>query len=136
MSATLSFFHARQKLLFLLASLYVILMTLSHWQLPSAHVWLIAGFFSVIMNFTYLTEALSLRQFVRIETLVATVLIGLSLLGAFWWPPLVIAAIFGHGCWDIAKHLGAGVPFFSWYTLSCFGVDFLYSGSLLFYWMS
>ena len=135
MTAALSYFQSRQKLLAILGALYVFFLLLSHWQLPKAHVWWIAGVFSIIMNFVYIKEARALRQFVRVEALIATLLIVLSCLGALWYPPLVIAAIFGHGCWDIAKHLGAGVPFLSWYTLSCFAVDTLYSGALLLYWI-
>ncbi|MVO15269.1 hypothetical protein [Parasedimentitalea huanghaiensis] len=135
MSQAISFFQRRRKQLALAASLYVILLILFHWQLPPVHVWLIAAFFSIIMNFTYMTEAYARQECLKLEVLVASVLILASVLGAAVWPLFVIAAIFGHGVWDIFKHYGAGVPFFSWYTLSCFAVDTLYSGALLVYWM-
>lgn len=135
MSQAISFFQRRQKQLALVASLYVVFLILFHWQLPPVHVWLIAAFFSIIMNFTYMTEAYARQKYLKLEVLVACVLILASVLGAVVWPLFVIAAIFGHGVWDIFKHYGAGVPFFSWYTLSCFTVDTLYSGALLVYWM-
>ena len=134
MSKSLSFFAQRQKLLALLAALYVVLLILSHATLPSGHVWGIAVVFSIVMNGVYLTEARSLGAFVRTETVVGLTLIGLSLVGLAQ-PLAVIAAIFLHGCWDVAKHRGAGVPFFNWYTLSCFAVDTFYSGALLLYWI-
>lgn len=135
MSSALSFFQERQKLLLTAASLYVLFLILSHWQLPSAHVWIIACVFSILMNFTYMIEAFAGRTFLRKEVVIASILIALSILGAAIYPPLVIAAIYGHGIWDIAKHRGAGVPFFSWYTLSCAAVDFTYASVLLAYWM-
>ena len=129
-----SFFARRQKPLMLAASLYVLALILSHATLPPVHVWIIAAVFSVAMNFTYLTEALAARQFVRLETCVMATLIAASILGVFVHPLFVIAAILGHGLWDLAKHLGAGVPFFSWYTLSCAAVDLTYFSVLLAYW--
>lgn len=112
------------------------MLLVSHWQLPVAHVWLIAALFSVLMNFTYLAEAISLKSFVRTESIVAITLIIASVLGALFAPPLVIAAIFGHGVWDLRKHFGGGVPFFYWYTCSCFLVDTAYSLSLLTYYLT
>ena len=131
-----SFFFKRQKALALVASAYVILLVLSHWQLPTIHVWLIAAVFSIAMNFTYLLEALAQKKHAGIEGMVAGLLITLSLLGLAVSPLLLILAIFGHGCWDLAKHFGRGVPFFRWYTCSCFIADTLYSFSLAFYWIS
>ena len=130
-----SFFARRQTALKLAATLYVFLLIASHSSLPSAHVWLIAGVFSVVMNGVYITEALSRGQHVRTEAAVAGILVAVSLLGMFVWPPFVIAAVFGHGLWDLAKHRGAGISFFSWYTFSCCGVDMLYGASLLVYWL-
>ncbi len=118
-----SFFINRQKALGIAATAYVLLLLLSHWQIPSIHVWVIASVFSIAMNFTYLTEALSIRSFAKTEALVATILVSASLFGLFVSPLLLIAAIFGHGCWDLAKHFGNGVPFYFWYTCSCFLVD-------------
>jgi len=85
------------------------------------------------MDFTYLTEAISLRRSIRSEAVIASVLIIATLLG---WPLLIIAAIFGHGCCDLAKHFGSGVRFFFWYTCSCFVVDSVYSFILIYYWFS
>jgi len=130
-----SFFLKRQKLLVLASSSYVVLLILFHWQLPPIHVWFIAALFSIAMNFTYLTEAWSLRAHLTSETLVAGSLILLSLLGLVISPFLIILAIFGHGCWDLAKHFGRGVPFFKWYTCSCFIVDSIYSSILTIYWL-
>jgi hypothetical protein len=132
----ISFFQSRQKILAIMASLYVIFLLLSHWQLPPKHVWIIAAFFSIIMNFTYVTEAYVRREFLQPEVLIAGLLITLSVLGAISAPIFVIIAIFGHGLWDVAKHLGLGVPFFSWYTLSCCFVDMAYGFTLLIYYIS
>ena len=136
MSNAKSFFKHRQKLLGIAATAYVVLLLLSHWQLPAVHVWIIAAAFSVLMNFTYLTEAISRRSFVKTELIVALTLIVASVLGVLVTPLLVIAAIFGHGVWDLHKHFGRGVPFFFWYTCSCFLVDTAYSISLLVYYFS
>ncbi len=133
MNKASSFFSKHQKALGLAASLYVVLLLLSHWQLPSMHVWIIAAVFSTAMNFTYLIEALSLKRYVSTELLIASLLIAMSWVGVVSSPLLLIAAIFAHGCWDIAKHKGAGVTFFSWYTVSCFLVDTVYSLALLAY---
>ena len=121
-----SFFLRREQQLKIAASLYVILLILSHATFPQSLVWFIAALFSIAMNFTYVIEAVSL---------VAVVLILLSLGGVFLSPILVIIAIFGHGCWDLLKHYGSGVPFFTWYTLSCAIVDFFYGSILLIYWV-
>ncbi len=136
MSSPQSYFLKRQKVLALAASAYVVLLLLFHWQLPSIHVWVIAAVFSVAMNFTYLTEALAMQKHVVAECLISVLLISMSLLGLVLSPLLLILAIFGHGCWDLAKHFGRGVPFFKWYTCSCFLVDSLYSSVLALYWFS
>ncbi len=129
-----SFFHRRQKQLFLLGSLYVIALILSHSTLPAIHVWIIAAVFSVIMNFVYITEAYAQGRLVKPEFIVMVVLTSASLLGVLVHPLFVILAVFGHGLWDIAKHFGAGIPFFSWYTLSCCAVDMTYGTALFAYW--
>jgi len=131
-----SYFSRREKELKLAGAAYVVLLMLSHWQLPSIHVWFIAAFFSIAMNFTYLIEAVSIEKSIRAEGLVSGVLILASVLGLLVSPVFVIVAIFGHGCWDVAKHFGAGVAFFSWYTWPCFLVDTAYSAVLLIYWVS
>ncbi len=136
MEKAASFFQKRQKQLGLAASAYVIFLLLSHWQLPSAHVWWIAAFFSIVMNGVYILEAKARREFISREAIVAGVLIVLSILGVVMSPVFVIAAIVGHGLWDLAKHRGAGVPFFAWYTLSCFAVDVLYGAALTVYWVT
>ena len=97
------------------------------------HVWMIASVFSILMNFTYLIEAVSLKSFTKIEAIVSILLIIASILGLVISPQLLISAIFGHGVWDLLKHFGRGVPFYFWYTCSCFLVDTAYSLSLLFY---
>ncbi len=131
-----SFFEKRQKILGIALTAYVVLLLFSHWQLPSIHIWIIAAVFSVLMNFTYLTEAISLNSFVRTEALVSTLLILASVGGLIFSPLLLVAAIFGHGVWDLRKHFGSGVPFFYWYTYSCFLVDTAYSLTLLSYYLT
>jgi len=131
-----SFFEKRRTLLIAASTLYVLLLLLSHWQLPKQHVWAIAAFFSIAMNFTYLTEALSLKRFVTLEAVASGTLISATLLGLVTSPLLIIAAIFGHGCWDVAKHNGCGIPFFGWYVVPCFIVDTAYSLALLLYYLS
>ena len=118
------------------ATIYVVLLVISHWQLPSLHVWMIAAVFSILMNFTYLIEAVSLKSFAKTEAIVAILLIMASILGLVISPLLLIGAIFGHGVWDLLKHFGRGVPFYFWYTCSCFLVDTAYSLSLLFYYLN
>ena len=130
-----SFFQIRQKPLFIAATLYVAVLLISHAQLPETHVWIIAALLSVIMNFVYVTEAYHRQEFVSQEALIASILILASIAGPIVSPIFVIGAIFAHGIWDIAKHRGAGVPFFRWYTLSCFAVDTAYSAALMVYWM-
>ena len=129
-----SYFDSRQHILKGLASVYLVLLVLAHWRLPQVHVWIIAAFFSIAMNFTYLTEAFALKRFFKLELFVALSLIVASLLGLIISPIWLIAAIFGHGVWDFIKQLGAGLPFYKWYTSSCLVVDVLYSSALLFYW--
>lgn len=128
-----SFFQTRQKILSLAVTAYLLMLIVSHWQIPSIHVWLIAAVFSVLMNFTYLVEAVSLKSYAATESWVAFGLIALSILGFFTSPLFLIVAIVGHGVWDLAKHFGAGVPFLSWYSWSCFLVDMAYGSALLFY---
>ena len=117
-----------------MATIYVVALIQSHAALPSLHIWVIAAIFSVIMNFVYFIEAGAQRRFLSIEIIVAVILVTASVLGILIHPIFVIAAIFGHGVWDLAKYWGAGIPFFSWYTLSCFAVDMAYGAALLTYW--
>ena len=133
MSRAKSFFKTREKLLALAFTAYMVMLILAHWQLPSLHVWLIAAVFSVLINFTYIIEAISLKTYAKTEALVATFLILASILGLMHSPLILIFAILGHGIWDLLKHFGKGVPFYSWYTCSCFLVDTAYSSTLLFY---
>ncbi len=124
-----------QKWLKLFSALYVVLLLLSHSILPHAHVWAIACVFSIVMNFVYISAAFKVGRYRKIEALVATILIVFSICGVFLAPLFVISAIAMHGLWDILKHFGKGVPFLSWYTLGCAGVDFLYACVLLAYWL-
>jgi len=127
------FFHKHWLLLRFSAAIYVLALIASHTYLAPQYVWAIATFFSIAMNFTYLMQAVSLKSFVSLELTIASGLILLSLAGFFISPWLVIAAIFLHGIWDLAKHRGAGVGFFSWYTLGCTAVDWLYASALAAY---
>lgn len=132
----MSFFRGRQTLLGIAATAYVVMLITTHWRLSDAHVWVIAVVFSILMNFTYLIEALSLKSHAKTEAVVAATLIFTSVMGLILSPLLLIAAIFGHGVWDLLKHFGRGVPFLYWYTCSCFLVDTTYSAALLFYYIS
>lgn len=119
-----------------LSALYVIALILSHAIFPIEYVWGIAVFFSITMNFTYPWAAYVRSQSFNFETYIALGLITLSIAGVLISPLCVIAAIFLHGCWDVAKHKGAGVPFLKWYTLGCVSVDWVYSIALLVFYIS
>ncbi len=129
-----SFFQSRQKGLMIASTVYVIALIVSHSALPPMHVWIIAAAFSIIMNFTYITEACYQGRLMRPELAATLTLISASVLGVIVHPLFVVFAIVGHGLWDVAKHFGAGIPFFSWYTLGCFAVDITYATVLLTYW--
>jgi len=131
----MAFFHAHKKLLLCFAVLYVLALIISHATLPAVHVWVIAAVFSVLMNLVYITQAVSLRDHMFTEAAVADILILLSILGVLIHPLFVIAAIFGHGLWDMSKHWGFGVPFFSWYVWGCAIVDVTYGSTLLAYYL-
>ncbi len=128
---TASFFSKHQRLLAVLVLLYVASALLAHLLLPSIFIWMLAVFFLVAMTGTYVLEALMTGHSQKLEICVALGLIAVALLSLFGSPIWVICALFGHGVWDLAKHRGAGVPFLSWYTLSCAAFDFTY-GALLF----
>lgn len=113
-----------------LAILYTIALSVAHIGLPNSMIWNVAVFFSVAMNFTYPWAALQLRYFQGTELGISLFLIALSLLSLLYSPVYVIIAIFLHGAWDISKHKGAGVPFFSWYTLGCVTIDWIYAATL------
>lgn len=130
----MSFFQSREKQLNNASNLWVLLLLLSHCLLPVEYVWTIAATFSVVMNFPYVIEAFACGSFLRQEVATAASLIILSILGAALYPPLVIAAWFGHGAWDLAKHRGVGVAFFSWYTLPCAVFDSTYACLLVIFW--
>ncbi len=85
------------------------------------------------MNGVYISSAIKKRRYISTEFLVAITLITLSLLGPTLSPFFVIAATAGHGLWDVAKHYGADIPFFSWYTWGCAAVDFTYAATLTIY---
>jgi hypothetical protein len=129
-----SFWHKHLMWLKLAAAVYVVGLIVSHAMLPAQYIWAIAVFFSIVMNFVYPIEARSLKAFVTIESLVATLLILMSLVSLLASPLFVIAAIFGHGVWDLLKHRGQGVRFFSWYVLGCVTVDWIYAGTLFVWW--
>lgn len=65
-----SFFLRRELQLKIAASLYVILLILSHATFPKNYVWLIAALFSIAMNFTYVIEAVSLNTHKKAESIV------------------------------------------------------------------
>jgi len=130
------FFKKHQKLLLCLASLYVVSLLLFHIQFKDEYVWHIACLFSVLMNGTYVFEAYKQQAYLKPESIVAGSLISLSIMGILIHPLFVIIAIFGHGTWDLLKHRGAGIPFLSWYTLSCSLVDFTYGSVLTVFWVS
>ncbi|MEM6640741.1 MAG: hypothetical protein AAF610_12670 [Pseudomonadota bacterium] len=125
----------RQIILATLGTLWLVLLLVFHWQAPAAFAWHVAAAFSVAMNFVYIQAAIARRQYVTVEAFVAVALIVLSVMGAVVAPPFVIAAVIGHGLWDLAKHFGAGLPFFSWYTWGCFVVDVMYGSALFAYWV-
>ena len=128
-----SLFTRRFLALKLAASFYVVALCLSHAVAGSAHVWVIAAFFSIAMNATYPWAAWVTGRAQPTELAISALLVALSVLGVFVAPPFVIAAIFLHGAWDLAKHRGAGVPFFGWYTLGCVSVDWLYALALIWF---
>lgn len=130
----MSFLQSRQKQLGVIGNMYMLFVILLHSQIPTKHVWTLAAIFSIVMNFPYVIEALSVKNHLSQEVALATFLIVLSALGALLSPPLVITAVFGHGVWDFAKHRGAGVPFFAWYTLPCAAFDFSYGSLLFIFW--
>ena len=120
----------------ILSVFYVLGIIVSHGAFDIGAVWPIAVFFSIAMNFTYPWAALRQKQAIGIEVFISFFMIGLSILGLFLSPLFVIAAIFGHGVWDLAKHNGAGAPFFKWYVSGCVVVDWLYAASLLIFYVS
>jgi hypothetical protein len=133
-----SVFRSRQPLLAALSAAYVLGLAAAHAGVGAgeAQVWTVAALFAVLMNVTYVIEARGRGRHVGREAGVAGLLSGAAVLGAVAWPGLVIAAVLLHGVWDLAKHLGAGVPFLGWYTLGCCAVDLVYAGGLALYWLS
>ena len=126
---------SRQYLPFKSAAMaYVPALIACHLLWPE-HPFVVAAAFSVLMNLPYPAAARCAHHHThsKIETGIAIALSAASVLGALVAPPLLIAAIFAHGLWDIAKLRGAGTPFFNWYTLSCAGVDFTYATFLTTY---
>ncbi len=105
----------------------------AHAKLPDRYIWEIAVFFSVAMNFTYPLAALKTGNAQRLEVMFALFLIVLSFAGLVISPYCVISAIFLHGAWDLSKHRGLGVPFFTWYVLGCVTVDWFYVAALIAY---
>lgn len=118
------------------ATAYVIAIPLSHYVLPSAFVWDIALFFLLLMLPPYVFAARGNGRLFALELKVAVALAAVALVGyGFGAPAMIILAIFGHGVWDIAKQLGAGVPFFRWYLVGCVLVDWTYAAALMIYLM-
>ncbi len=116
------------------ATLYVAGIPVSHFTLPHFFVWEIALFFLVAMLFTYPVAALSQGAHLRREIIVSIFLAGLGVVGLVLSQPiLIVLGIFGHGCWDLAKHYGAGCSFFKWYINGCVIVDWSYAAALTFF---
>ena len=118
----------------LFAAIYVVAIPLSHGALPQTWVWELALVFLLLMLPPYVIAAAQQRQAVLLERVVALCLAALAgtgyVLGA---PILIIAAIFAHGAWDLAKLAGMGTPFFGWYVTGCMAVDWTYAAALTFY---
>ena len=119
-----------------LGTLYVLAIPLTHLNLPEAYVWPLAFFFLAAMLFTYPLAAWAEGRFLGLETAISLGLIILGAIGLALAPALLIAAIFGHGVWDLFKHRGHGIPFFGWYVSGCVVVDWLYAAALSFYYLS
>lgn len=100
-------------------------------MVPFAWEWGVSAGFSVLMNLVYPWQAFLTGSSIRSELVIAAFLVFLSMAGALVSPWLLVLAVAGHGIWDIAKHLGAGVSFFSWYTLGCAVIDFLWATGLV-----
>jgi len=115
----------------ILAALYTVAIPIAHLNLPTTSIWHIAIIFSIAMNFTYPWAAYKQERFLTLEVVLSSGLIALSLMSLYASPLFVITAIFLHGCWDLAKHRGAGTPFFSWYVSGCVVVDWIYTAALL-----
>ena len=112
------------------AALYVVALPLAHAMFDQGYVWEIALFFLVAMLFTYPYAAWRQGRHFELELSVSAGLALIGVVGYFTTPWLIILAIAAHGVWDISKHRNVGVPFFSWYTLGCAGVDITYASVL------
>ena len=109
---------------------WLVAMIVLHTTQDQVHTWTIAAVLSIAMNSTYIWAAYRSDYALKIESFVAAFLIGLTVAGLWVSPWLIIAGIFGHGAWDLAKHVGHGVPFFRWYTLGCVTADWSYGVAL------
>lgn len=114
-------------------TVYVLALVVSHLAFPSKYVWWIAAFFAIAMNFTYPWAAVLTGRFFSLEVVISLGLVTMAILGVAVSPIWVIAAIIGHGVWDLLKHFGQGVPFLNWYTLGCTIIDGLYATALILY---
>ena len=127
-----SFFSPRFLWVKLFAALYVLAIPVSHSLLPAQFVWELALAFLLLMLPPYPMAAWRSGTAFGLELSVALGLAALTVggyvLGA---PALIIAAIFGHGLWDVAKVNGLGTPFFGWYLSGCMLVDWVYAGALV-----
>jgi len=128
-------FEQRGNLLKFAAALWTLSAVFLHFTFPIEFIWYVAIGLSISMNTTYPIQALSSGRYITKESAIALALCGCSLL-ALWWSPLfVIAAIFGHGVWDLLKLRGAGIGIANWYSAGCFIVDIFYAVSLFLFWI-
>ncbi|MEL6747833.1 MAG: hypothetical protein AAFO79_08490 [Pseudomonadota bacterium] len=128
-------FSVRETELKLAFSAYVIALVAAHAVAPGSLTWVIAFFSLAAMLFTYPLAALRQRTF-TLECGISLGLLSMGLAGLVISPLAIIAAIALHGAWDIAKHRGAGEPFFSWYCIGCAAVDFAYAAALTTYYFA
>ena len=102
-----------QRVIAIAALVWTVALVTTHLTVPFAWQWGVSAGFSVLMNLVYPWQAFRTGSSRRAEFVIAAFLVFLSMAGAFVSPWLLVLAVAGHGVWDIAKHLGAGVSFFS-----------------------
>lgn len=117
----------------LASAVYVLAIPLSHGLLPHSLVWSIAVVFLWLMLLPYPIAAHRCGTGGRVENTVSAVLAIVGGLGLLFSPWLIVAAIFAHGAWDLAKHNNWGTPFVRWYLSGCAVVDVIYGGALTIY---
>lgn len=106
----------------------------SHLLATGRALWGAAAVLSVLMNTTYPWAAARAGAYRALEVCVATLFVAASIIGAMVHPLVLVVAVALHGVWDFAKHRGAGVPFFRWYTLGCLMFDIPWAGFLFLLW--